>query len=622
MCGIIGYIGPDNGIQIVFDGLVRLEYRGYDSVGIGFRDGDHLTIIKSVGRIERSLANPDLPSLEDKLKDDGQFKYYSNLVIGHTRWATHGEPTERNAHPHLSHTGRFAIVHNGIIENYLTLKDQLLSEGYEFRSDTDSEVIAHLIDYYYDRLAGTPDDRLLSAVEHTMSKLEGAYAFLVISSESDVLIGAKRGSPLCAGIGKEEYILSSDEMAFVGRLDKVVHLDDNEIFVGRKTGYKILSLSGKEIIKELSDVSYDIESVSKGGYPHYMLKEIHEQPITIRNCFASRIDHLETLLRDNFPKLPRNINRVIYLGCGTSLYAGMIGSYITEKYTDIPSRAEYASEFIYRDPVLFRNDVVLAISQSGETADTKEALRLAKDKGCYVGGIVNVVGSQIARLAGKGMYLHAGPEIGVASTKAFTSQLTALTLFNMILVDDDEFRLTLTQKIKELPTLVERVLSETEPLIKSLAPEVARYKNFLYLGRGINYPVALEGALKMKEIAYLHAEGYSSGEMKHGPIALVDENLLSVFIITGEQVIYSKTLNNLLEIKARKGRVLVITDNPDEIEKYITEDDLVITVPQTHEVLSPIVNVIPLQLLAYYVANELGREIDKPRNLAKSVTVE
>lgn len=618
MCGIIGYIGKDNGVQLVYEGLIRLEYRGYDSVGIGFKDENgKIHVVKSVGRIERSAVAPDMPNLESKIRnDDGTFKYSSHIVIGHTRWATHGEPSERNAHPHVSTGGRFAIVHNGIVENYQVLKKELVSKGYRFESETDSEVIAHLIDFYY-------EGDLLEAVEKAVKKLEGAYAFLVLSETDDTIIGVKCGSPLCLGIGEDELFVASDETPFVGRAKNVVYLDDRELVVMKMHGdYEIKTFEGFDIEKELQPVPYDIEAISKGGYDHYMLKEIHEQPVTIRNAYVSRIDHLDTLLTDNFVGLPRNINRVIYLGCGTSLYAGMVGMYITEKYAAIPSRAEYASEFIYRNPVLFANDVVLAISQSGETADTKEALRIAKEKGAYVAGIVNVVGSQIARLAGKGMYLHAGPEIGVASTKAFTSQVVALNLFNMLLVDDPEYRQRIKSAMKRLPEQVESTIVRTEGLIKSIAPDLAGYKNFLYLGRDINYPVALEGALKMKEIAYLHAEGYSSGEMKHGPIALVDDSLLSVFIITGEETIYKKTLNNLLEIKARKGRVLIITDNPTEVRRYIDEDDIVIPVPKTEPQLSPIINVVPLQLMAYYVARHLGREIDKPRNLAKSVTVE
>ena len=615
MCGIVGYIGNDNGIEVVFNGLVRLEYRGYDSVGIGFKENGKIKTIKSVGRIQKSDVAPGMPNLEEKLKEDGKFKFSSHIVIGHTRWATHGAPNERNAHPHVSMSGRFAIVHNGIIENYYTLKKELESKGYKFASETDSEVIAHLIDYFY-------DSDFLEAVKKTLTKLNGAYSFLVISQKDDVLIGTKKGSPLCVGIGDNEIIISSDEMPFVDRTKKVIYLSDNELVVAQFNGkYDVKSFEGINIEKEIKEVPYDIEAITKGGYKHFMLKEIHEQSMTVKNTFISRVDHIDTMLRDNFPNLPRNINRVIYLGCGTSLYAGMVGMYITERYAHVPSRAEYASEFIYRDPVIFRNDVCIAVSQSGETADTKEALRIVKDKGAYISGIVNTVGSQIARLAGRGMYLHAGPEIGVASTKAFTSQIIAINLFNMLLIDNNSYKQEMINEMKKLPMKIGEVF-DTEDYIKDITPEIAKYKSFLYLGRDINYPVALEGALKMKEIAYIHAEGYSSGEMKHGPIALVDENMLSVFIITGEKKIYQKTLNNLIEIKARKGNVLVITDNVGEVKKYLDNDDYVVRVPCTIPQLSPIINIIPLQLLAYYVADYLGREIDKPRNLAKSVTVE
>jgi len=616
MCGIIGYIGNDNGIEVVFNGLIRLEYRGYDSVGIGFKDKKgKIKAVKSVGRIQRSDVAPGMPNLEEKIKENGRFKFDSQIVIGHTRWATHGAPSERNAHPHVSMSGRFAIVHNGIIENYYTLKKELGDKGYKFSSETDSEVIAHLIDYFY-------NGDFVEAVRKTLTKLDGAYSFLVISEVDDFIIGAKKGSPLCVGIGNDEIIISSDEMPFVDRTKKVIYLNDNELIIAYFNGnYDVKSFEGIDIEKEIKGVPYDIEAITKAGYKHFMLKEIHEQPTTVKNAFISRVDHLDTMVRDNFPNLPRNINRVIYLGCGTSLYAGMVGMYITERYAHVPSRSEYASEFIYRDPVIFRNDVCIALSQSGETADTKEALKIVKDKGAYVAGIVNTVGSQIARLAGKGMYLHAGPEIGVASTKAFTSQIIAINLFNMLLIDDDDYRQSIINEMKRLPNKIKDVFNN-EDYIRDIAPMIARYKNFLYLGRDINYPVALEGALKMKEIAYIHAEGYSSGEMKHGPIALVDDNLLSVFIITGGRDIYQKTLNNLLEIKSRNGKVLVITDNVDEMRKYLGNDDYIIKVPNTIPQLTPIINIIPLQLLSYYVADHLGREIDKPRNLAKSVTVE
>ncbi len=614
MCGIIGYIGEENGIELVFKGLIRLEYRGYDSVGIGFKASEGLKIVKSVGRIESIPGEPEIPSFERKIRsEDGSFKYSSHIVIGHTRWATHGVPSEKNAHPHLSQTGKFAIVHNGIIENYSTLRNRLQEKGFRFVSDTDSEVIAHLIEYFY-------NGDLVDAVKKTLSKLEGAYSFLVISTDSDEIIGAKMGSSMCLGIDQNGFFISSDESPFVDRTNKVIYLDDGNLVILNRKGYSIQTFEGVNIEKEIEEVPYDLESISKAGYPHFMLKEIHEQPQTIQNAFRSRIDHLDTMLLENFPRLPRNINNIIYLGCGTSYYAAMIGAQITEQSCGIRSLAENASEFLSRERTVFPNDVYIAISQSGETADTKNALENVKEKGAYVAGMVNVVGSSIARIAGKGMYLHAGPEIGVASTKAFTSQLIALNLFATMLSADPLQKNKVTEDMKKLPSLAEKTIQETEPVIQKIAPEISKYKSMMYLGKGVNFPVALEGALKMKEIAYIHAEGYSSGELKHGPIALIDENLLTVFIITGST--HEKALNNLKEIKARKGRVLVITDDPDKIQAELSERDFLLIVPRTQEQLSPILNVIPLQLLAYYVAKELGRDIDKPRNLAKSVTVE
>jgi len=615
VCGIVGYVGSKNGIEAVFNGLIRLEYRGYDSVGVAFKDKNKIKTVKSHGRIKKNDVVPGMPNLEEKLKEDEKFKFNSNIVIGHTRWATHGAPSEKNAHPHVSMKGNFAIVHNGIIENYLTLKNELINKGYKFESETDSEVLAHLIEYFY-------ENDILSAVKKALTKLEGAYSFLVLSEAEDVIVGAKKGSPLCLGLGEKEFIISSDESPFIDRTKKVIYINDGELILIEKNKYNIINFEGLNVEREIEEVPYDLEAITKGGYDHFMLKEIHEQPTTIKNAFISRIDHLDTMLRDNFPKLPRNINRVIYLACGTSLCAGKVGMYITEKYAKIPSRAEYASEFIYRDPVIFEKDICIALSQSGETADTKEALKIVKEKNAYIAGLVNVVGSQIARIAGKGMYLHAGPEIGVASTKAFTSQVVAINMFNMLLIDDIKYREKLIDELKKLPDLAEQIIRGTEPKIKVIAPEISKFSDFLYLGRDINYPVALEGALKMKEIAYLHAEGYSSGEMKHGPIALIDKNLLTVCILTGEKEIYKKTLNNLLEIKARSGRVFVLTDDVQAIKDHLSDEDYIIEVPKTLPQLSPIINVIPLQLLAYYTAKHLKREIDKPRNLAKSVTVE
>ncbi len=622
MCGIIGYFGPGEGISITLknkrvddattpdvlcEGLRRLEYRGYDSAGIAVMDHNGIHVVKREGNVK------DLEALISQSNLNGKYA----VGIAHTRWATHGEPNDTNAHPHSSMDGFIAVVHNGIIENYKTLKNSLQEQGYKFSSDTDSEVIPQLIHLFYK----TTNDFEL-AVQKTLSKLEGAYAFLAIHKDHQQLIGAKQGSPLCFGISDSEYIFGSDESPFIDKTRRVIYLDDKDMLTVDKFGYRIKNFEGLNIQKEISEVPYNIEAIGKAGFEHFMAKEIHEQPETIANAFSSRINHIDSLAIDNLPNLPHNINRIITLACGTSWYAALIGRYIIEKNTGIPVNAEYASEFRYMRPVLFDNDVVIAISQSGQTADTKEALKLAIDSGCYCAGIVNVVGSEIARLAGKGLYLHAGPEIGVASTKAFTSQVIAINLLNLLLNPNSAYRSRVIEEMKSLPDKLRQVIEQTEPLIEEIAQEFKNHSNFLYLGRGINYPVALEGALKLKEISYIHAEGYSAGEMKHGPIALIEENMPSLFILTGDDICYSKTLSNLEEVKARKGRVIALTDNCSKLEHILTDKDYIIPMPRITEELSPVINVVPLQLLAYHMAKERGCEIDKPRNLAKSVTVE
>lgn len=622
MCGIIGYFGSGEGISITLknkkvndattldvlcEGLRRLEYRGYDSAGIAVMNDHGIHVVKSEGKVK------DLETLISQNNPNGKY----TLGIAHTRWATHGEPNHTNAHPHLSIDGSIAVVHNGIIENYKTLKNSLQEQGYEFSSNTDSEVIPQLIHLFYKK---TNDFEL--AVQKTLSKLEGAYAFLAIHKDHEKLIGVKQGSPLCFGISDREYIFGSDESPFIDKTRRVIYLDDKDMLTVDKSGYRIKNFEGLNIQKEISEVPYNIEAIGKGGYEHFMAKEIHEQPETVANAFSSRINHIDSLTIDNFPNLPHNINRIIILACGTSGYAALIGRYIIEKNTGIPVNAEYASEFRYMKPALFRNDVVIAISQSGQTADTKGALKLAIDSGCYCAGIVNVVGSEIARLAGKGLYLHAGPEIGVASTKAFTSQVIALNLLNLLLSSNSAYRSRVIEEMKSLPDKLKQTIERTEPVIEEIAQECRNHSNFLYMGRGINYPVALEGALKLKEISYIHAEGYSAGEMKHGPIALIEESMPSLFILSGNGVGYSKTLSNLEEVKARKGRVIALTDNGKNLKHILTDKDYIIPTVETIEELSPVINVVPLQLLAYHVAKERGCEIDKPRNLAKSVTVE
>jgi len=622
MCGIVGYFGLGEGVSITLknkkvdnatfldvlcEGLRRLEYRGYDSAGIAVRDHKRIRVVKKKGKVE---------NLEVAIRQSNLNGKYT-IGIAHTRWATHGVPNDTNAHPHSSMDGSIAVVHNGIIENYKILKRSLEEQGYKFSSNTDSEVIPQLIHLFYKK---TNDFEL--AVQKTLSKLEGAYAFLAIHRDHEKLIGAKHGSPLCFGISDNEYIFGSDEAPFVDKTRRVIYLDDKDLLIVDKSGYTIRDFEGFNIQKEISEVPYDIEAIGKDGHEHFMIKEIHEQPETIANAFLSRINHIDSLAVDNFPNLPHSINRIISLACGTSWHAALIGRYIMEKNAGIPVNAEYASEFRYMKPALFENDVVIAISQSGQTADTKEALKLAIDSGCYCAGVVNVVGSDIARSAGKGLYLHAGPEIGVASTKAFTSQVIALNLLNLLLNSNRAYRSRVVDEMKSLPDKLQQTIERTEPLIEEIAQEFKNHSNFLYMGRGINYPVALEGALKLKEISYIHAEGYSAGEMKHGPIALIEESMPSLFILTGDGVGYSKTLSNLEEVKARKGRVIALTDNGRNLEHILTDKDYIIPTVETIEELSPVINVVPLQLLAYHIAKERGCEIDKPRNLAKSVTVE
>jgi len=622
MCGIVGYFRQEEGISITLkngkvdnatvidvlcEGLRRLEYRGYDSAGVAVRDDKGIRVVKKEGKVEHLEAAIHESNLNGKY----------TIGVAHTRWATHGVPNDVNAHPHSSMDGSIAVVHNGIIENYKILKNSLEEQGYKFSSNTDSEVIPQLIHFFYKE---TNDFEL--AVQKALSKLEGAYAFLAIHKDYDKLIGAKNGSPLCLGIGNNEYIFGSDEAPFIDKTRRVIYLDDKNMLTVEKSAYTVRNFEGFNIEKEISEVPYDLEAIGKNGHEHFMAKEIHEQSETITNAFSSRLNHIDSLAVDNFSNLPHSINRIICVACGTSWHAALIGRYIVEKNTGIPVCAEYASEFRYMKPVLFKNDVVIAISQSGQTADTKEALKLAIDSGCYCAGVVNVVGSEIARLAGKGLYLHAGPEIGVASTKAFTSQVIALNLLNLLLSSNSAYRSRVVDEMKCLPDKLQQTIERTEPLIEEIAQEFKNHSNFLYMGRGINYPVALEGALKLKEISYIHAEGYCAGEMKHGPIALIEENMPSLFILTGNGVGYSKTLSNLEEVKARKGRVISLTDNGKNLKHILTDKDYVIPTVETIDELSPVINVVPLQLLAYHIAKERGCEIDKPRNLAKSVTVE
>ncbi|MBN2008423.1 glutamine--fructose-6-phosphate transaminase (isomerizing) [candidate division KSB1 bacterium] len=611
MCGIVGYIGCREAVPILIDGLKRLEYRGYDSAGIATIRDNELKIKKKAGKISQleQLFSSDF-------NDD-------TIGIGHTRWATHGEPNSVNAHPHLDGSGKISIIHNGIIENYYTLKKELIEKGHVFRSETDTEVLAHLIQEFYNANGNDFE----KAVRFALTQVEGTYGLGVLCSDHpDVLIGARRGSPLVVGYGEGENFLASDVCAVVNHTKKVTYLEDNEIAILERDNVTIKTTEDQLVEKHVEKIAFDIEKIEKGGHAHFMLKEIMEQPQTIFDTMRGRL-----LLEEGTAKLGGiqhdlesllYARRVLLTACGTSWHAALIGEYMLEEYVRVPVEVEYASEFRYRDPILDRDTVVIAISQSGETADTLAAIREGKQKRAKVLGICNVVGSSIARETDAGVYLHAGPEIGVASTKAFTSQVMVLSLMTLLLgrmtsMSSSKGR-EIAQEMASLPQKVEKILSHAEE-IKKIAVQYAHSQNFLYLGRGYNFPVALEGALKLKEISYIHAEGYPAAEMKHGPIALIDNNMPVVFIATKDST-YDKILSNIEEVKARQGRVIAIaTEGDTEISKQV---DHVIYVPQSYEMLMPILTIIPLQLLAYYIAVERGCDVDQPRNLAKSVTVE
>lgn len=592
MCGISAYYGKENGVPIVLQGLQRLEYRGYDSAGLALLKNNELEIIKTKGKITelRALA-------EGKSAD---------IVIGHTRWATHGEPNYVNAHPHSSADNSITIVHNGIIENHAELRKELQEKyNYKFTSQTDSEVIAQLIQFFY---KGDFEE----AFRKMLTKIEGAFGILALHKDHKQILCAKKGSPLVLGIKEGEYFIASDPTPFLEYTKEVVYLNEKQMAVIDDTGYKVKDFNGFNLTTELETVPYGIEAIQKGGFEHYMLKEIFEQPETILNCFRGKIRHI-----DSMSIKKENIKRIIFVCCGTSYYAALVGKYIIEKTVNLPVSVEYASEFRYRQPMLFSTDLVIAVSQSGETADTLEAIRLSKSLGCNIAGIVNVTGSSIAKECGQGIYLHAGPEIGVASTKAFSSQIIAFILLSMYFSQNPYFRKEVIEDLEKLPAKVKAFLQTQN--IQSIAEKYKNAKFFMYMGRDINYPVAREGALKLKEISYIPAEGYAAGEMKHGPIALIDENTPSVFIVTKDSV-YEKVISNMEEVKCRKGKIICICDEmTDEIEKLSND---IILVPKVRWELTPIINVLPLQLLAYYIAKANGREIDQPRNLAKAVSVE
>ncbi|HLO55840.1 MAG TPA: glutamine--fructose-6-phosphate transaminase (isomerizing) [Saprospiraceae bacterium] len=612
MCGIVAYIGTQQAYPIIVEGLKRLEYRGYDSAGISILNGAIKTVKKKgkVSKLEAAAKDKDVTGF---------------VGIGHTRWATHGKPDDLNAHPHLSGNGRLALIHNGIIENYSTLKKALSEIGHTFLSETDTEVLVHLIEEYQKR----EDLTLSQAVRRALEKAVGAYAIVVIDRENpDVIVGARKSSPLVMGIGEDEYFLASDASPIIKYTNKVIYLNDEEIVTIHKDGhYEIINLSNEVQQPIVHELDLKLEELEKEGYDHFMLKEIYQQPTTIRESMRGRIDaHDGWVLvggMQQYINRIMNAKRIIFAACGTSWHSALVAEYIIEELARIPVEVEYASELRYRNPIINSDDVVIAISQSGETADTLAALELAKEKGALIYGIVNVVGSSIARITHCGSYTHAGPEIGVASTKAFTSQLTVLTLMALNLgyrrgtISEDYFR-QLAYALESIPDKVEKVLQQNEK-IKFIAGEIKDVNNALYLGRGYNFPVALEGALKLKEISYIHAEGYPAAEMKHGPIALIDENMPVIVIATNKSA-YDKVASNIQEVKARKAIVISIVSEGDTKIKEMS--DYTIEIPETEEPLTPLLSVIPLQLLAYHIAVLRGCDVDQPRNLAKSVTVE
>jgi glucosamine--fructose-6-phosphate aminotransferase (isomerizing) len=612
MCGIVGYIGPRNSVPIILEGLRRLEYRGYDSAGLAVVNGGVFTIRKKAGKVAdlaASLgASGDVPQ--------------GGLGMGHTRWATHGEPNDVNAHPHLSADGTIALVHNGIIENYAAIKTALLREGHTFEGGTDTEVLAHLVGAMY-----TKTRDLTTAVRLALSEVDGTYGLVVLSThEPEKMVVARKGSPLIIGVGEGENFVASDAAAIIEHTRQVVYLEDGEVAEITPDGFRTMTIEDVEVEKMVHEVTLELSQIERGGYEHFMLKEINEQPETIRNAMRGRL-----LMEEGGVKLGglQNVlgklmsaRRIIITACGTSWHAGMVGKYMLEQIARVPVDVEYASEFRYRNPIVNIDDVVLLISQSGETADTLAALREAKQKGATVLGIVNVVGSTIARESDGGVYIHAGPEIGVASTKAFTSQLTVLALITLLLARvrgmTAENGRVLARELASLPEKVETILAGADR-IREIARKFKDHQNFLYLGRGANYPVALEGALKLKEISYIHAEGYPAAEMKHGPIALIDQQM-PVVVIVPRDAIYEKVVSNIQEVKARRGRIIAVANEGDEEIAELAE--FVIHVPRTYGFFGPIINVIPLQLLAYEIAVARGTNVDQPRNLAKSVTVE
>lgn len=614
MCGIVGYLGNKEAYPILIKGLRRLEYRGYDSAGVAIiNDDNQLNVYKTIGKVS---------DLEDFCKDKN---VSGHVGIAHTRWATHGVPSSKNAHPHFSESKDLAIIHNGIIENYSVIKRNLISNGVSFRSDTDTEVLIQLIEYVKKK----KNLDLLTAVQLSLHQVIGAYAIAILDKNNpNQIIAARKQSPLVVGVGDNEFFLGSDASPIIEYTDKVVYLDDGNIAVIRNDeGLKVVNIFNRELNPEIQTVDLNLGQIEKGGFPHFMLKEIFEQPECLKNCMRGRVNDdnsnitLSAIL-DNKEKL-LNAKRIIIVACGTSWHAGLIGKYLIENFCRIPVTVEYASEFRYSNPVVAENDVVIAISQSGETADTLAAIEIAKRNGAFVYGICNVVGSSIPRATDAGSYIHVGPEIGVASTKAFTGQVTVLAMFALALAKEKDIidKRQYSEIIKELWTLPEKMKTvlELNNRIAELSRIFTYAHNFLYLGRGYSYPVALEGALKLKEISYIHAEGYPAAEMKHGPIALIDSDMPVVVIATHNKM-YEKVLSNIQEIKARQGKVIALVSKGDDTISRIADE--VIELPSTMECFEPLIDVMPLQLLAYHVAVCKGKNVDQPRNLAKSVTVE
>lgn len=612
MCGIVAYVGQREAYPLILKGLKRLEYRGYDSSGIALLHDSELNIYKKKGKVsdlEAQYAGQELKA---------------TVGIGHTRWATHGEPNDRNAHPHYSDNRKLAIIHNGIIENYASIKKQLLQKGHTFHSDTDTEVLIHFIE----DIQLETGNSLEESVRLALREVVGAYAIVVLSVDHPgQLIAARKGSPLVIGIGENEFFFASDATPIIEYTKDVVYLDDYEVAVVCDGALRIQTLDNLPTVPYIQKLEMELETIEKGGYDHFMIKEIFEQPRSIADSMRGRLRagdaHLTLGGLSNYLDKLVSADRIVIVGCGTSWHAGLVAEYLFEELARISVEVEYASEFRYRNPVINEKDIVIAISQSGETADTLAAIELAKSKGATIFGVCNVVGSSIARATHAGAYTHAGPEIGVASTKAFTAQVTVLTLMAVAVARkkgtiDEATYLELLNSLETIPSKVEKVF-ENAAKIKEIAFIFTYARNFIYLGRGLNFPVALEGALKLKEISYIHAEGYPAAEMKHGPIALIDEDMPVVFLATRDSS-YEKIVSNIQEVKARKGRVIAIVTEGDTLIPGMV--DFVIEVPEVHEILTPLVSVIPLQLLSYYIAVMRGRNVDQPRNLAKSVTVE